>query len=101
MRAVAEGDVLVLRPGQVQLVRAVELGRVAVGRAEVHDHLVALADRLAPQLGVEQIDYASEKNLSSSVRQLEELFVFEDSVITDTLMNRHLSLQKRPSRTPV
>src|SRR5580700_8876486 len=52
VRAAAEGDVLVRVARQIERVGPLELGRVAVGGAEVHDDLVARLDRLIAEPGV-------------------------------------------------
>jgi hypothetical protein len=53
MRAEAEGDVLRrIGAADVELVRIGKHGRIAIGRGKIHDHLLALGDLLAADLGI-------------------------------------------------
>src|SRR5689334_1719205 len=53
MRPEAEGDVLRrVRPADVELVGIGEYRGIAVGRGKIHDHLLALGDPLAADLGI-------------------------------------------------
>ena len=52
VRSTAEGDVLIGRAGEVEVVGVGETGRIAVGGAEVHHHLVASGDGRVADAGV-------------------------------------------------